>query len=93
MTGQNGGEPPRRRAEVIGGREGAQRLGIDVALLEVLTCPLGGGHLVLDADNAVLISRKARLAYPVRDGVPILSPAEASPLDEHDPRLHPRPGG
>ena len=72
------------------GRDAAERLGVDVALLELLVCPLGGGHLALDAEAGVLISRKARLAYPVRDGVPILTPSEATPLDEHDPRLHAR---
>ena len=73
-----------------GGRAVAERLGIDVALIELLVCPLGGGALVADAEAGVLISRKARLAYPVRDGVPILTPAEAEPIDEHDARLHPR---
>ena len=74
------------------GREGAARLGVDVALLELLVCPLGGGPLVLDAASGTLVSRRARLAYPIRDGVPILVPAEATPIDERDPRLHPRPG-
>ena len=76
-----------------GGREVAARLGVDVALLEMLVCPLGGGPLVLDGENGVLVSRRARLAYPIRDGVPILVPAEATPIDEHDARLHPRGAG
>lgn len=76
----------------VGGRAAAARLGIDVSLLELLVCPLGGGPLTLDAEAGVLISPKARLAYPVRDGVAILTPAEAEPLSEHDPRLHRRGG-
>ena len=88
----NGASDPVRAGGGSGGRGGAERLGIDLAMLELLVCPLGGGALVLDAENAVLISRKARLAYPVRDGIPILAPGEATPLDEHDPRLHPRRG-
>ena len=75
-----------------GGRATAERLGIDVALLELLVCPLGGEALVADGAAGVLISRRARLAYTVRDGVPILTPGEATPLEEHDPRLHPRGG-
>ena len=78
--------------EAAGGRNAAERLGVDVAMLELLVCPLGGGHLALDAAAGVLVSRRARLAYPIRDGVPILAPGEASPLSEHDPRLHRRSG-
>ena len=70
------------------GREGAEALGIDVKLLELLVCPLGGGPLRLDAKAGVLVSPRARLAYPVRDGIPILLPSEAQELSEHDPRLH-----
>ena len=77
-------------AEGDGERSPAARLGVDAKLLELLVCPLGGGPLTLDAEAGVLISRRARLAYPVRDGVPILMTAEATPIDEHDPRLHER---
>ena len=66
----------------------SERLGIDPKLLELLVCPLGGAPLTLDAENGVLISRRARLAYPIRDGIPILLPSEAEELREHDPRLH-----
>ncbi len=50
---------------------------IDVRLLELLVCPLTKGPLEYDADRCELISRKARLAYPVRDGIPIMLPSEA----------------
>ena len=69
-------------------RHAAERLGVDVRLLELLVCPLGGAPLRLDPESGALISRRARLAYPIRDGVPILVPGEAEALDEHDPRLH-----
>ena len=72
-------------------RHAAEAMGVDPRLLELLVCPLGGAPLHLDAANGVLISRRARLAYPIRDGVPILLPSEAEALSEHDPRLHGRP--
>ena len=71
-------------------RHAAEALGLDVKMLELLVCPLGGAALTLHPENGVLISRRARLAYPIRDGVPILLPSEAEPLSEHDPRLHPK---
>ena len=70
------------------GRNAATALGVDVKLIELLVCPLGGGPLRLDPDRGVLISPRARLAYPIRDGIPILLPDEAEELAEHDPRLH-----
>ena len=72
-------------------RHAAERLGMDVKLLELLVCPLGGSQLKLDPESGTLISRRARLAYPIRDGVPILVPGEAEELSEHDPRLHGHP--
>jgi len=54
---------------------------IDPRLLEVLVCPLT--HTALDYDRAAgeLISRAARLAYPIRGGVPVMLPEEARALD------------
>jgi uncharacterized protein len=54
---------------------------IDPRLLEVLVCPVTRGPLTYDRDNAELISPVARLAYPIRDGVPIMLPEEARQLD------------
>ena len=51
--------------------------GIDVKMLELLACPLTKGPLVWDAERSELVSRVAKLAYPVRDGIPILLPSEA----------------
>jgi uncharacterized protein YbaR (Trm112 family) len=54
---------------------------IDPRLLEILVCPLTKGHLEYDRTANELISRKAGLAYPVRDGIPIMLPEEARKLD------------
>jgi len=55
---------------------------IDPRLLEILVCPLTKGPLEYDRENNELISRKAGLAYPVRDGIPIMLPEEARKLEE-----------
>ena len=55
---------------------------IDRRLLEVLVCPLTRGPLVYNRANQELISRQARKAYPVRDGVPIMLADEARDLSE-----------
>lgn len=49
----------------------------DPRLLEILVCPVTHGPLEYDKASGELISRKAKLAYPVRDGVPIMLPEEA----------------
>lgn len=53
---------------------------IDPRLLEILVCPVTRGPLIYDAAAAELISRGAGLAYPIRDGVPIMLPEEARTL-------------
>jgi uncharacterized protein YbaR (Trm112 family) len=53
---------------------------IDPRLLEILVCPLTKGPLTYDRENGELISEKAGLAYPVRDGIPIMLPEEARSL-------------
>jgi uncharacterized protein YbaR (Trm112 family) len=58
---------------------------IDVKLLELLVCPLCKGSLTFDAERGELISRVAKLAYPVRDGIPILLPSEARSLEDEPP--------
>ncbi len=55
---------------------------VDPKLLEILVCPLTKGTLSYDADNQELISERAGLAYPIRDGIPIMLPDEARPLGE-----------
>ena len=54
---------------------------VDPKLLEILVCPLTKGPLEYDAAHQELISRKARLAYPIRDGIPIMLPEEARALE------------
>ncbi|HWM83062.1 MAG TPA: Trm112 family protein [Pseudolabrys sp.] len=54
---------------------------IDRKLLEILVCPLTKGPLEYDAGRQELVSRQAKLAYPIRDGIPIMLPEEARRLD------------
>lgn len=53
----------------------------DPKLLELLVCPLTKGPLRYDRERAELVSEGARLAYPIRNGIPIMLPAEARALD------------
>ena len=62
--------------------EARRQAPIDPRLLEVLVCPLTKGPLEYDREANELISRKADLAYPVRDGIPIMLPEEARKLTE-----------
>lgn len=55
---------------------------VDPKLLELLVCPLTKTPLKWDATRLELISRAARLAYPVRDGIPVMLPSEARPLED-----------
>ena len=55
---------------------------IDPKLLEILVCPLTKTPLEYDAARQELISRPAGLAYPIRDGIPIMLPEEARKLDQ-----------
>ena len=57
---------------------------IDPKLLEILVCPLTKGTLEYDRTKQELVSRQARLAYPIRDGIPIMLPEEARKLDESE---------
>lgn len=61
-----------------------QDVEVDPRLLEVLVCPVTHGPLELDRAKGELISRSARLAYPIRDGVPIMLPEEARDLTDAD---------
>lgn len=54
----------------------------DPKLLELLACPLTKGPLRWDAEAQELVSSAARLAYPVRDGIPIMLPSEARQLQD-----------
>jgi len=54
---------------------------VDPKLLEILVCPLTKGPLEYNAEKQELISRSAKLAYPIRDGIPIMLPEEARHLE------------
>lgn len=58
---------------------------IDPRLLEILVCPVSRQPLRFDADRQELVSAAAGLAYPIRDGIPIMLPDEARRLDEETP--------
>lgn len=57
---------------------------MDTKLLELLVCPVTKGPLDYDREKQELVSRSARLAYPVRDGLPILLEAEARTLTDDE---------
>ncbi len=57
---------------------------IDAKLLELLACPLTKGPLTWDPVTSELISKVAKLAYPVRDGIPIMLPSEARQVTAED---------
>jgi uncharacterized protein YbaR (Trm112 family) len=55
---------------------------VDPKLLELLVCPLTKGRLTYDRELNELVSERARLAYPIRDGVPIMLVSEARQIEE-----------
>ncbi|WP_375547566.1 Trm112 family protein [Oceanicaulis alexandrii] len=55
---------------------------LDPKLLEILVCPVSRGPLEYDREADELVSKQARLAYPIREGVPIMLPEEARNLDD-----------
>jgi uncharacterized protein len=57
---------------------------MDTKLLELLVCPVTKGPLTYDREHAELVSRSARLAYPVRDGIPVLLETEARTLSDEE---------
>lgn len=57
---------------------------MDTKLVELLLCPVTKGHLEYDRDKHELVSRSARLAYPVRDGIPVMLESEARTLSDEE---------
>ncbi len=57
---------------------------MDTKLLQLLVCPVTKGPLDYDREKQELVSRSARLAYPVRDGMPIMLEAEARTLSDEE---------
>jgi uncharacterized protein YbaR (Trm112 family) len=65
-----------------------RRYEVDPKTLEMLVCPLTKTRLVLSADRRELISVAAHLAFPIRDGVPMLSLDEARDVEPGEMRVH-----
>ncbi len=61
-----------------------KRAGVDEKLLEILVCPVTKDTLIFNEETQELISKAARLAYPIRDGIPIMLPEEARPLRDDE---------
>ena len=59
---------------------------VDPKLLEILVCPLTKGPLIYNAQSQELLSKRAGLAYPIRDGIPIMLADEARPLTDDEMR-------
>lgn len=57
---------------------------MDTKLLEIIVCPVTKGPLEFDRERQELLSRSARLAYPVRDGIPVLLENEARTLSDEE---------
>jgi uncharacterized protein len=74
MSDDQGRRPP--------GIEPDIRSRVDARILEILVCPVTRAVLTYDPVRQELVSRAARLAYPIRDGVPIMLPEEARKLDD-----------
>lgn len=62
--------------------ESSRTSSVDPRLLEIIVCPLSKTVLQYDAKAQELISRSAKLAFPIRDGIPILLPEEARKIDD-----------
>ena len=75
MTGEPGDDAARAAAPAS----------VDRRLLEFLVCPLTKTTLEYDAARSELVSRAARLAFPIRDGVPLMTLETARSLDDPDP--------
>lgn len=57
---------------------------MDTRLIQLLVCPVCKGPLQRSTDGAHLVCTADRLAYPIRDGIPVMLEGEALPLDERD---------
>lgn len=63
-----------------------RRYEVDPKLLEILVCPLTKGPLHYNREKQELVSKQAGLAYPIRDGIPIMLPEEARELSDEERR-------
>ncbi len=74
------------KSESVAEPASVERRKVDPKLLEILVCPLTKGPLRYDAARQELVSQGAGLAYPIRDGIPIMLVEEARSLDESERR-------
>ena len=76
------------RTDTVVVQDGQERTAArpDRRMLTLLVCPSTRTELIYDAVHHELISRAARVAYPIRDGVPVMTPDEARPLDDEELR-------
>ncbi|WP_019223913.1 Trm112 family protein [Bartonella rattaustraliani] len=65
-----------------------KKMTTDPKMLELLVCPITKSTLSLNRETQELISRKAKLAYPIRDGIPIMLASEARPLHDDEKTTH-----
>ncbi len=65
-----------------------KKMTTDPKMLELLVCPITKGTLSYNRETQELISLKAKLAYPIRDGVPIMLASEARPLQNNEEITH-----
>ncbi|MBB4077051.1 hypothetical protein GGR08_001367 [Bartonella fuyuanensis] len=65
-----------------------KKMTTDPKMLELLVCPITKSTLSFNRKTQELISLKAKLAYPIRDGVPIMLASEARPLQNNEERTH-----
>src|SRR3982750_1770639 len=72
------------RSSILRSSPSSRTCSMDPKLLEILVCPVTKGPLVYDKERQELISKSARLAYPVRDGIPVMLEEEARKLDPRE---------
>jgi uncharacterized protein len=84
MAGTGEQDKPGVMPEAAG--EAGSAVHTDRRVLTMLVCPCTRTELIYDAVRQELISRAARLAFPIRDGVPVMAPDEARPLDDDELR-------
>ncbi len=75
-------KPDKAKASKLAARDASTINRVDPKLLEILVCPVTKQPLEYNSDRHELISPAARLAYPIRDGIPIMLAEEARSLDE-----------
>jgi uncharacterized protein YbaR (Trm112 family) len=82
----DGDEPAESRPALQSEAQPEAQARPDRRVLSMLVCPASRTELIYDAARRELISRAARVAYPIRDGVAVMTPDEARPLDDEELR-------